>query len=442
MPMSNTGSLRRTERASIADAFSRDGIGTAIAAILLTMVMVSFRPFQPSGAELMTTGGDVVNQLGYGALGGLAVFSLLTFAERRVLPALFGPSFLLVIGFFLLSAFNATSPDEALRAASFTLIGILVMAAVLAVPRDADAFSTVITFTGLTVLALCYVGLVIFPNEATHLADSAEPQHAGLWRGVFTHKNIAGPVMACLSFGGLYLFRRGWKGIGLALLVGTMIFMLNTGSKTTAGLVPFTILMVALPGMFGMRLLTPILFLLAIIVTALGTLGIVFIEPIKHLAHQIVPDLTYTGRTTLWEFAGEMIAKRPWLGYGYESFWGTPFLANTDQPFDRAWDIRTMVHGHNGYLDIAVTMGIPALVAVCWAFFIAPARDYMRIPLRKENVYLGDFFMMTLLFTVLNSFLESFFFRRADPVWLLFVFSIIGLRLVARFPVRTVQGSR
>src|SRR5690606_24995031 len=107
------------------------------------------RPFQPSGAELMTTGGDVVNQLGYGALGGLAVFSLLTFAERRVLPALFGPSFLLVIGFFLLSAFNATSPDEALRAASFTLIGILVMAAVLAVPRDADAFSTVIAFTGL-----------------------------------------------------------------------------------------------------------------------------------------------------------------------------------------------------------------------------------------------------------------------------------------------------
>lgn len=440
--MSNIGSLKRTDRAPFSGAVSREGIGTAIAAILLTMVLVSFRPFQPSGAELASTGGDVVNQLGYGGLGGLAVFSLLGFADRRVLPALFGPSFLLVIGFFLLSAVNATNPDEALRAASFTMIGILVMAAVLAVPRDADAFSTVIAFTGLVVLGLSYGGLVVFPNEAKHLADSAEPQHAGLWRGVFTHKNIAGPVMACLSFGGLYLFRRGWRGIGLALLAGAMIFMLNTGSKTTAGLVPFSILMVALPGMIGMRLLTPVLFLLAIVVTALGTLGIVFIEPVKQLAAQHFPDLTYTGRTTLWEFAGEMIAKRPWLGYGYESFWGTPFLANTDQPFDRAWDIRTMVHGHNGYLDIAVTMGIPALIAACWAFFIAPARDYMRIPLYKENVYLGDFFMMTLLFTVLNSFLESFFFRRADPVWMLFVFSIIGLRLAARFPVKPGRPGR
>lgn len=442
MPMSNTGSLKKTDRAAFTELVSRQGIGTAIAAILLTMVLVSFRPFQPSGAELTSTGGDVVNQLGYGALGGLAVFSLLSFADRRLLPALFAPSFLLVIGFFLLSALNATSPDEALRAASFTMIGIMVMAAVLAVPHDADAFSTIIAFTGLVVLGLSYGGLIVFPNEAKHLADSIEPQHAGLWRGVFTHKNIAGPVMACLSFGGLYLYRRGWRGIGLALLAGAMIFMLNTGSKTTAGLVPFSILMVALPGMIGMRLLTPVLFLLAIVVTALGTLGIVFIEPIKQLAAQHFPDLTYTGRTTLWEFAGEMIAQRPWLGYGYESFWGTPFLANTDQPFDRAWDIRAIVHGHNGYLDIAVTMGIPALIVACWAFFIAPARDYMRIKLRKENVYLGDFFMMTLLFTVLNSFLESFFFRRVDPVWLLFVFSIIGLRLVARFPVKPGRSSR
>lgn len=442
MPMSNTGSLRKTERAPIFGAVSHEAIGTAIAAVLLTMVLVSFRPFQPGGAELTTTGGDIVNQLGYGGLGGLAIFSLLSFADRRRLPALFGPSFLLMIGFFLMSALNATNPEEALRAASFTLIGIMVMAAVLAVPRDADAFSTVIAFTGLVVLGLSYGGLIVFPNEAKHLADSAEPQHAGLWRGVFTHKNIAGPVMACLSFGGLYLFRRGWKGVGLLLLSAAMIFMLNTGSKTTAGLVPFSILMVALPGMIGMRLLTPLLFLLAILVTALGTLGIVFIEPLKQLAAQLFPDLTYTGRTTLWEFAGEMIAQRPWLGYGYESFWGTPFLADTDQPFDRDWDIRTMVHGHNGYLDIAVTMGIPALIAACWAFFLAPARDYMRIPLYKENIYLGDFFMMTLLFTVLNSFLESFFFRRADPVWLLFVFSIIGLRLVARFPVKSRQAGR
>lgn len=438
--MSSIVSPKRIERAAgralLADAFSRDGIATAIAALLLTVVMVSFRPFQPGGAE-QSTGGDIVNQLGFGSLGAVSIFALLTFADRRVIAALFAPSFLLLIGFFLASVIHATDPSAALRAASFTLIGILVMATILAIPRDANSFSMVMAFAGITIVLLCYVGLMLFPNEARHTTASAEPQHAGLWRGVFTHKNIAGPIMACLSFAGLYLARRGWRVSGVFLLVAAMVFMLNTGSKTTAGLVPLSILLVALPGVIGMRLITPALFLLAIVGTAVGTLGIVFIEPLRDYVHHTMPDLTYTGRTTLWEFAGEMIAKQPWTGYGYESFWGTPFVETMDQPFDRPWDIRTIVHGHNGYLDIAVIMGIPTLCVAAYAFFIAPLRDYMRIPLIKENVYLGDFFMMILLFTALNSFLESFFFRRADPVWLFFVFSIIGLRLVARFPVTT-----
>ena len=50
---------------------------TVIAAVLLTVLMVSFRPFQPSGAQLAGDGGDIVNQLGFGALGGIAVVSLL-----------------------------------------------------------------------------------------------------------------------------------------------------------------------------------------------------------------------------------------------------------------------------------------------------------------------------------------------------------------------------
>ena len=243
--------------------------------------------------------------------------------------------------------------------------------------------------------------------------------------------------MACFSFAGLYLMRRGWRYRGLFLLVGAMIFMANTGSKTTAGLVPLTIMIVVLPGLIGMRLLTVVLFALAVVGTGLATLGIVFIDPLKQLAHTYFPDLTYTGRVTLWEFAGEMLAKQPWFGYGYDSFWGSKMLLNTDQPFDRPWDIRTIVHGHDGYLDIALVMGIPALCVAVFTFLIEPLRDFLRIPHLKENIFLGDFFMMIVLFTALNAFLESFFFRRADPVWLFFVLGLLGLRLVARFPLRS-----
>lgn len=431
--MSNIASLKRTEHAPLSAAFTREGIATAIAALLLTIVLVSFRPFQPDGSG--TSGSDIVNQIGFGALGAISAFCLLTLADPRTVRSLLSPSWLVMLVFFGLSVGRAIDPASALRAASFTLIGIMTMATVLALPRDAEAFSKVLVFTAAVVIGLSYVGLVVFPNEAMHTVNSSEPDQAGLWRGVFTHKNIAGPVMACFSFAGLYLFRRGRRWAGTAIFIAAMIFILNTGSKTTAALVPLSILIVMLPGLVGMRLGTPVLFGLAIVTTAIGTLGIVFLPPLSHLAAAYFPDLTYTGRTTIWEFAGEMLAQRPWTGYGYDSFWGSPMLLNQDQPFDRAWDVRNIVHGHDGYLDIAVIMGIPALCVAAYTFVYAPMRDYMRIPLRKENIWLGDFFMMVVLFTALNAFMESFFFRRADPVWMFFVLAAFGLRQVSLRPI-------
>src|SRR5690606_12442776 len=124
-------------------------------------------------------------------------------------------------------------------------------------------------------------------------------------------------------------------------------FMANTGSKTTAGLVPLAIGLVAVPGLIGMRGLTPWLVGLATFGTALGTLGLVFVPPLHYLWQTYFPELTFTGRTTLWEFSGSMIAHRPWTGYGYESFWQTPIVTELDQSFDQDWDIRNIVHGHD-----------------------------------------------------------------------------------------------
>ncbi len=442
--MNNTASLRRTDGSPLAAPFTRAGLGTALATVMFTVLMTSFRPFQPAGGldfdnPQAMAGGDIVNQLGFTSLAGLAVFCLASFVDRRVLSAIFSPWWLLLLALFMLSVLNANDPNAALRASIFTLSAILAITAVLSAPRDAEAFSMVIAVSGLFVVGLSYVGLVVFPDAAIHGAGGFEPEHAGLWRGVFSHKNIAGPVMACFSFAGLYLWRRGWTRSGILLFFMAVVFMANTGSKTTLGMVPLAILIVMVPGVVGMRTLTPILFALANIGTALATLGIVFIGPLHDLAQSLAPDLTYTGRTLLWAFSGEMIAQRPWTGYGYESFWGTPFITTMEQSFDTEWDIRGIVHGHNGYMDIAVLMGLPTLAVAVIVFFIEPMRDYMRTPMRRENVYLAEFFMMIVLFTLLNAFLESFFFRRADPVWLFFLFGVFGLRLAARFPVTVPQ---
>lgn len=444
--MSSTGNLRRTEGAARRVRLTERTVATAIASALLAILLISFRPFQPTGAlasasSLPAEGGDVVNQVGFLSLGFAAIFSLFTMVEPRRLIALISPWWLIMLAFLALSVFHATEPDAAMRAAIFTTMGIISIAAVVALPRDGDAFSAVVAVAGLLVVGLSYVGLVFVPSGAMHtFADGVEPEFAGLWRGVFSHKNIAGPVMACLSFGGLYLWRRGWTRTGVLLFAGCMVFMINTGSKTTAGLVPLSVLIVMMPTVIGMRLLTPIVVAFTIAVTALGTLGIVFIEPLGRLADWLVPGLDYTGRTALWEFAGDYIAARPWAGYGFQSFWGSPLVTDMERFFDDKWDFRGVVHGHDGYIDIALQMGLPGLVAAVVTFIVAPIRDYMRIPFYKENIYLGDFFMMIVLFATLDAFLESFFLRRADPVWLLLVFGLLGLRIVARFPVPSHGG--
>ncbi|GHC67590.1 O-antigen ligase family protein [Limoniibacter endophyticus] len=410
-------------------------IALVVATVLFTVALISVRPFQPAGGDPAVQGGDIMNQLGYGGLGALSIFALMTLANRNALRVIISPWWIVAIAFVLISVTQAIDPAGAMRSAIFTVIAIIIMMTAVSLLEDGNGFATLLSISAFSVLGLSYIGLVLFPYAAIHLGDTYEPQHEGLWRGLFSHKNIAGPVMSFFAFVGVYLMRRGWLWRGSIILILSLLFISHTGSKTTMGLVPLVMILVALPNVLGMRALAVAIIATTLALSALATLGIVFIPALHDLAAQFLPDLTYTGRVTLWAFSGEHVLQRPWTGYGFESFWRTPIVYLADRHFDWAWDIRGIVHGHNGYMDIAVTMGLPALFVSLVVFVAAPLHDYLRTPRYRENIYLADLFMMIVLFALLNALLESFFFRRADPVWLFFIFATFGLRLVARVPM-------
>ncbi len=435
--MNSIASPRRTDPAALPAETVRTA-STVLASIVLTVLMISFRPFQPAASADTAKGGDIVNQLGYAGLGVVAVLAVLALADRRRAATLLSGWWAAMIAMLFFSTLAAADPGGSMRTALFTLFAMVAMSCVVVVVRDADSLSRVLVTAAVVVLGMSYAGLVVFPDIAKHTADSLEAQHAGLWRGVFSHKNIAGPVMAVFSFAGIYLMRRSWRRTGIAIFVLAIYFMAHTGSKTTLGSVPLVAMLVIVPGIVGLRRLTPLLFVAGLAIGALATIGIVFIPALKALAHDLAPDLTYTGRTQLWAYAGEMIAKSPWRGYGFESFWGTPLVTESDRFFDDDWDISNIVHGHDGYLDIAIGMGLPALAVAVTVLVLLPSVDYARTPLLRENVLASDFFMMAAAFCALNGLLETFFFRRADPVWLLFFMAVIGLRVTARlrFPAR------
>jgi O-antigen ligase len=434
--MSSTAIPRRTDLSVFLTPERLVQLRTLAAGLILAILLISFRPFQPGGSGSPSEGGDVLNQLGFGGVGAASLFLVLSFVDRRVLISLISPWWLLMLAFVMLSVFNSLNPPGAFRAVMFMMMGVFGTMAVLSLTPGADGFSKILLVAAGTVLLLSFAGIVLLPDVAKHTVFSEEPEHAGLWRGIYSHKNVAGPVIAGISFMGLYLFRRGWRAAGIALGIGALIFLSNTGSKTSALLSPMVILLVVLPGVFGARALASVSVFFTICVFALATVGTVLFKPLQELREWIAPGATYTGRTELWKFAFSNLADRPLTGFGFESFWFTPFVRDGEKDISLDWDIRGAVHGHNGYVDIALTMGIPALCAALLALIIVPLIDYARVQKTRENVLIADLFLMIFTFSALNAFLESFFFRRADPVWLLFLMAVLGLRLVSRFEVR------
>ena len=433
--MSSTETPRRTEPLSRILGEHGAALRTFAAAALLTILLVSFRPFQPGGALKPGEGGDVLNQLGFGAVGAVSLIMLISFVDRRALAAMLSPIWLVMLAFVFLSVQHSLNPAGAFRAVMFMMMGVFGVLAALSLNSGADGFSRTLLIAGTTVLALSFAGIILLPDVAKHTVFSEEPEHAGLWRGIYSHKNVAGPIMAGILFSGLYLFRRGLRWQGAAMAGAALIFLSNTGSKTSALLAPMVFLLVAGPGLLGMRRLAPLAVFVTICTFALATVGTVLFKPLTALREAISPGASFTGRTELWKFAFENIAQRPWTGFGFESFWFSPMVYFGEKNTELEWDVRGAVHGHNGYVDIALTMGIPALIIAVAAMIIAPLLDYARVQKTRENVLMADLFLMIFTFSALNAFLESFFFRRADPVWLLFLLAVFGLRMVSRFEV-------
>lgn len=415
-------------------------IALVTATVIFCILLISFRPFSPAVPADGQQAGDVVNQLGFGLVGAIALAALAMFADPGKVLRLISLGWLLMFGLLLASAFVSPDPPTAIRGIMLTLIGVLAIVAVLALPQDADGYSWMLLVVASIVIFVSYTGVVLLPNLGTHGVDASEPQNSFLWRGVFTHKNIAGPVMAIFAFAGIYLWRRGWRISGALIALVALFFVAHTGSKTTAALVPFAMLLVIGPGMFGLRGLAPLMIFGIQVIFALFTIGTVLFEPLHQIIMHFSVDPTFTGRTSIWAFAIEALHNRPWIGFGYESFWGAERVKEAANPYYLDWDVRGIVHGHNGYLDITLSMGLVGLICAIVVIIIMPLVNYMRCRPTRENFLLADFFLMFVFFGTLNAMLESFFFRRMDPVWLMLIFAIFGLRMTAKvtIPKRSV----
>jgi Lipid A core - O-antigen ligase and related enzymes len=402
----------------------------------LLVAWMTLHPFVDLGNQQLkdtTTGNETTTYLVFGGIAVLTV-ALAMRDNMRGLATLLTPAYLLVGGWIVVTVVLSLDPGTSVKRFALTACVIAVAATLPLLAKSQSELMRWFSISALLLLAVCYLGIFLAPNLSIHLAtDIQEPQLAGNWRGAFGHKNVAASVMAMLVFLGIYIVRSGAWLSGAAIVVLASLFLLNTASKSSLGLILLVLALTTLTSIVRSTWLRAVMLLAPLVVLALFGIGTVMSESLAAIARLLPLDSSFTGRTDIWEFALQSLQLRLATGYGFEAFWGTDAIRNVPQGLEWA---EYASHSHNGYLDTALSMGLPGLALLIVVLVIAPLRNFQVADQGGNNGPLTMAFLRIWLFGLYLSSLESFLLDRADPTWFTFLVAVFGLHYLARFRAR------
>lgn len=409
--------------------------GTAFIGAFL-LAWVSLRPFIDLGdmqlADL-TTGNETLT---YAAFGGMAVLTI-ALAMRdnmRGLATLLSPGYILFSVWIFATVVLSLDPDTSIRRFALTVCVTAVAATLMLLPKTQNELMRWFSIAALALLAVCYLGLLLAPNLSIHLAtDVQEPALAGNWRGSFGHKNVAAAVMAMVLFLGIYIVRSGAWLSGVAIIGLASLFLLYSAGKSSLTLCFAVLALTSLTTVVRWFWLRAVMLLGPLLLLNMLSVGTVMNEDLAEIAKMLPLDSSFTGRTDIWTFAVQALQLRLPTGYGFAGFWGSGAIR--DLPEGMEWAAYAS-HSHNGYLDTALTMGLPGLALLVAVLVIAPLRNFHAADRGGNNGPLAMALLRIWLFGLYLSSMESFFLDRADPLWFTFLAAVFGLHYLARFRVR------
>ena len=412
------------ERAHPVDMLIR---AVLIAAVFLAF-WFSFHPFQSLADPLLVTDqGDALNQIGYSSLFiMLAVWNLVHQPQRLLL--LVRPILIATLAWFALSVVTSWDPAQSFRRFAFATITIGIAGMVLLVPKTPRQFSDVLAAVVLIVLAACYLGVMFVPELTIHQAnDMIEPELAGDWRGIFGHKNEAAATLVLFVFIGLFVARVRSLGLGLIIIGLSLPFLFFTHSKTAMAGLPLTLL-ISFVMMRVRKPSTGIAIALAMVIGLnLASVGSIYFPPVRAVVDTVLSDPTFTGRTDIWKFAVDHVAQRPITGYGFATFWNTEQVV---YGMTGATWANTASQAHNGFLDAALTTGIPGSMLMTLWLMVLPLVDYYRAPEEPANAALKMLFLRICLFAAYESCFETLF-TQVGTLWAILIIAAFGLRFLS-----------
>jgi O-antigen ligase len=158
--------------------------------------------------------------------------------------------------------------------------------------------------------------------------------------------------------------------------------------------------------------------LLAVLCLAIGTVVIIFIANLEPILTGLGKDITISGRTEFWPHLIDKIRERPWLGYGYHTFWVNGWKGEAADIWRYLKYGFEPPHAHNAVLEILLNTGLIGLIISGLHYVLTTIRALMWV--RQIRTVEGLIPLIYLTFTFLINLTESYFLL-GDIFWLLYI---------------------
>lgn len=361
-------------------ATTGDPMGLVLLVAIYVRLYFSFSPF--SRAQEVTGGGSVVNQVYWLSLLSFACFVI--WRNWRTSLELLRRSWILFVPFawFMLTILWSLDATVSLRRTVLLICMAGVAFGVAAArpsPRDVLKISALATGA---ILSFSVISVFVVPGLA---------RPNGPFMGIYDHKNSAGAVAAVTFVFWFFLMlatpRFEAKIMAFFGSAVWMYFLVGTESKTATALgLLAPALAVSLYYVLHFDLAWRVISYVAGIVLLGVVVWLILVANLtmEDIGTYIFQDLTFTGRTSLWEYIIRSIQERPILGHGYGAFWwAAEGLANRLGADPGSGWATTATSAHNGYLNIWLEAGLVGLVLSVIAMIVV-FRDSLALLKRPE----------------------------------------------------------
>ena len=292
-------------------------------------------------------------------------------------------------------------------------------------------------------LALLYVAMITLSLALILAAPDLGRDfvvHGGAWRGGWQEKNAMGAYMArglaVFIAAAMIDYPRRWLWAFFGLVCVFMAVM----SKSATSLIACSVCIAAFLAVAIFKRGTG----LVVVAAWLGlfsamTLGIAMALRPDLFVSLIGKDLTFTGRTDIWEVVTFQLTQyKAWTwGFGYGSFWVTDEGPAYWIRVHLQWPVP---NAHNGWLETILGIGLVGVTLIAFQMVITFFMALLQVRRAGPGVSFAIAFLMLFL---LYSLSESYLMQQNNIIWVLFVAITVKMMkpvIDARVPKKNNQN--